>query len=193
MDSGLVRCRGRPRIAHMKILLSCFFATSLVLVARGADPALHTEVRLKETAPRSYLCLKKELKIAQMGEFAVDAITQLVKKATELKLGQGGPVMFTYFGFQGDPEQTFTAEIGLPVHKTDLGDAAAPYIRKAPKFKCASAIFQGPLTKIGEAWHSFALGAMAKGEPTGESRELHLYFEAPESPNNIVELQMVLK
>ena len=177
----------------MKSLLTCIFAGSLALVARGADPALHTEVRVKETAPRSYLCLKKELKIAEMGEFAVEAITQLVEKATELKLGQGGPVMFTYFNFMGDPNQTFTAEVGLPVYKTEIGKVTGPYVRKTEKFKCASAIFQGPLSKIGEAWQSFVGTAMTKGEPTGESRELYLYFETRDSPNNIVELQMGLK
>ena len=53
--------------------------------------------------------------------------------------------------------------------------------------------FQGPLSRMGEAWGAFVPAAMAKGEPTGESRELYLYFESKDSPNNIVELQMGLK
>ena len=39
---------------------------------------------------------------------------QLIEKATELKVMHCGPIMFTYHNFQGDPEQVFTAEIGLP-------------------------------------------------------------------------------
>jgi hypothetical protein len=34
---------------------------------------------------------------------------------------------------------------------------------------------------------------MTKGEPTGESREVYLYWEGFDSPNNIVELQLGLK
>ena len=128
-----------------------------------------------------------------MAGFAPAAITRLMEKATELKLSQGGPVMFTYFNFQGDPEQVFTAEIGVPIAKGEQAKSGDFYVREAPKFKCATAIFQGPLNKMGEAWQSFVGPAMAKGEPTGESRELYLYFESPQSPNNIVELQLGLK
>ena len=176
----------------MKALLS-WMLTGSVLIARAADPAPHSEIRIKETAPRNYLCMKKELKIDEMHEFAQEAITKLLETATEARLGQGGPVMFTYFNFQGDPNQTFTAEIGLPIAKEGAPKTEGLYVRKAPKSKCASAIFQGPLPKLGEAWQSFAAGAAAKGELTGESRELYLYFEAFDSPNNIVELQMGLK
>ena len=47
--------------------------------------------------------------------------------------------------------------------------------------------------EIGDAWGAFVSASMQKGEPTGESRELFLYYESAESPNNIVELQMGLK
>ena len=170
------------------------FATAFAVAARAADAPLLTDVRVKEIAARTYLCAKKELKLPEMAEFAPAAITRLMKTATELKLSQGGPVIFTYLGFYGDPTQTFTAEIGVPIPKGEAVPANDDhYVREAAKFKCAAAIFQGPLNKIGEAWQTFAGSAIAKGEPTGESRELYLYFEAVDSPNNIVELQMGLK
>src|SRR5438132_10681073 len=101
----------------MKIILTLIIAaSSMSLVTRAADPAPITEIRIKETAARQYLCTKKDLKIAEVGDFAVKAITQLVEKATELKLMQGGPIMFTYFKFHGDPEEVFTLEIALPIH-----------------------------------------------------------------------------
>ena len=93
----------------------------------------------------------------------------------------------------GDPEQKFTVEIGLPIYKKEGEQPGGPYIRQTGKFKCASAIYQGSMAKLGEVWHGFAQTAMQKGEFTGESRELFLYFESAESPNNIVELQMGLK
>jgi effector-binding domain-containing protein len=177
----------------MKTLLLLIFVSCFALPTRAADPAPLTELRVKETAERQYFCAKKELKLAQMGEFAHETIRQLVEKATDLKLAQTGPIIIIYFNFHGDPEQTFTAERGLPIHADAAKNAGDFYVRKAPRFKCAAAIFQGPLSKIGDAWQSFAQTAMAKGEPTGESRELYLYWEGENSPNNIVELQMGLK
>ena len=182
-----------PNADAMKASLTLVLATCFALFARAADPAPLSEVRVKETAPRQYLCSKKELKLGQLGEFAKETIPQLVEKATELKLAQTGPILITYFNFFGDPEQLFTAEIGLPIHKEEAENAGSFYVRKVPKFKCVSVIFQGPLSKIGEAWQTFAQAAMARGEPTGESRELYLYWEGHDSPNNVVEMQMGLK
>jgi effector-binding domain-containing protein len=177
----------------MKSLSALILTAILGLVCRAAEPSPITEVRVKETTGHTYLCLKKELKLAEMSEFAVAAITELFQKSTEQKLGQGGPVMFTYFNFTGDPDQKFTAEIALPINKKEVEKSGGPYLRETSKFKCASAIYQGPLKKIGEVWGAFVGAAMQKGEPTGESRELFLYYESAESPNNIVELQMGLK
>ena len=176
----------------MKPLAALFIATVFAMACQAAGEGPITEVRVKEVGPRAYYSLKKEVKLAEMHEFAVEAITELIKKATEQKLGQGGPIMFTYHNFTGDPEQKFTTEIGLPVFKKDVEKSAGPYIRETTKFKCASAIFQGPLSKLGEAWAAFVTAAMQKGVPTGESRELYLYFENADSPNNIIELQMGL-
>ena len=177
----------------MKHLFVFACAVCLPLLARAADPAPLTEVRLKETAERQYLCAKKELKIAEMHEFATATIKQLMEKATELKLGQSGPILITYFNFRGDPDQKFTAEIGVPIGAKEAAVVGEFYVRKVPKFKCAAAVFQGPLMQIGEAWGKFVEMAMTKGEPTEESRELYLYWEGHDSPNNIIELEMGLK
>jgi effector-binding domain-containing protein len=177
----------------MKIFLVFILFSNLAGFLVAAEPPLVTELRTKETAPRQYFCAKKELKIAELGEWVTATIGPLFEKATELKLGQTGPVMITYFNFRGDPEQAFTAELGVPIHAEEAKNADAFYVRKAPKFKCASVVFQGSLSRIGEAWQNFAQAAMAKGEPTGESRELYLYWEGHDSPNNIIELQMGLK
>jgi len=84
-------------------------------------------------------------------------------------------------------------EIGVPIFANEAANAGAFYVRKVPKFKGAAAVFQGSLSQIGEAWQKFAATAQTKGEPTEESRELYLYWEGHDSPNNIVELEMGLK
>ena len=170
----------------------CALSTALI-TATAADSDVVTQLRMKEVSEREYLCAKKELLIAEIGDFATSTIPQLLEKAAQMKLVHTGPIMITYFNFFGDAEQKFTAEIGVPIGAKDTKSEGPFYVRKATKFKCATAIFQGPYDKKGEAWHTFAQAAMAKGEPTGESRELYLYWESADSPNNIVELQMGLK
>jgi len=177
----------------MKRFAIVAFFVCLPLISRAADPAPLTEVRVKETAERQYLCAKKELKIAEMHEYAPATIKQLMEKAADLKLMQGGPVLFIYYGFHGDPEQKFTVEIGVPIYANETASAGAFYVRKVPKFKCASAVFQGSLSQIGEAWEKFVPTAMTKGEATEEGRELYLYWEGHDSPNNIIELEIGLK
>ncbi len=177
----------------MKRLSAFAFALCLSLLASAADPALLTEVRIKETAERQYLCAKKELKIAEMAEFAPAMVKALMEKATELKLGQSGPTRITYFDFRGDPEQKFTVEIGVPIGVKEAAGTGEFYVRKVPKFKCAAAIFQGSMSQRSEAWQKFPEIALSKGEFTGESRELFLYWEGHDSPNNIIELEMGLK
>jgi effector-binding domain-containing protein len=191
----LVRTRRfSPNHPLMKCLpvFICAVTTALV-TATAADSDVVTQVRMKELSEREYLCAKKELQIAEIGEFATSTIPQLLEKAAQMKLVHTGPIMITYFNFFGDPEQKFTAEIGVPIQAKDAKSEGPFYVRKVAKLKCASAIFQGPFNKKGDAWHTFAQAAMAKGEPTGESRELYLYWESADSPNNIVELQMGLK
>ena len=183
-------CAG-PDFHAMKRLSLFGSVLCLSLLAHAAE--LFTEVRIKETAERQYLCAKKEIKIAELAEFAPATVKALVEKATELKLGQSGPIVIIYFNFQGDPEQKFTVEIGVPIGAKDATVTGEFYVRKVPKFKCAAAIFQGSMSQRGEAWQKFPGIALSKGEFSGESRELFLNWEGHESSNNIIELEMGLK
>ena len=158
--------------------------------ATGADVDV-TKVRVKEVPEKRVFAAKKEIKMADVGEFAMQTLPELAKKATELKLGQRGPIMLCYHGFTGDYEKPFTIEADYPVWRDDddyVGDFA---FRTAPKFKCASVIYQGAPDGIGAAWQKLVSEAEAAGyKMTGESRELFLSWEAPDSANNITELQL---
>ena len=164
-------------------------APAVLAFLSAAHAGETTKIRVKETPEARLFCAKKELKLAQLGDFARETIPALVKKATDLKLGQGGPVVITYIGYQGDPEQTFTAEIGIPIYSDEDAKEAGYYIRAVPKAKCASTIYQGSLKEIGEAWHKFADEVMRTHQPAGDGRELYFSVAGPESPDNIVELQ----
>jgi effector-binding domain-containing protein len=176
----------------MKIPLTFFLGFLALISAHAADPtpATTTPLRVKTVPETQFFCAKKELKIAEAGQFATETLPALARQATELKLGQNGPLILSFIGFTGDPEQNFTLEAGFPVQTGKHDDQGTFYFRTVPKFKCASVIYQGSVAGIGDAWKKFVADAFAAGyKPTGETRERYLAWESPESENNIIELQ----
>ncbi len=167
-----------------------FAALSVALVSASAQEPDITKIRIKEVPEKQFFCAKKQLKIADVGGFATATLPMLVEKAVQLKLAQNGPIVLSYIGFKGDPEEPFTLEADFPVHAADNDYRGDFYFRALPKFKCASVIFQGPVAGMGAAWGKLVEQAIAAGhQPNGESREVFLSWESPESQNNIIELQ----
>jgi len=163
---------------------------SATLVLHAEDMETTTKMRIKEVPEKQFFCAKKQIKIAEVGQFAGETIPALAKKALELKLAQSGPIVLSYIGFKGDPEEPFTIVARFPVPAADDDYRGDFFFEKTPKFKCASLIYQGPVKGIGEAWGKLVSEAMAAGhQPTGESREVLLGWESADSSNNIVELQ----
>jgi effector-binding domain-containing protein len=92
---------------------------------------------------------------------------------------------------KGDPSQSFTIEADFP-YWTKNDEYQGPFAyRTAPKFKCASLIYQGPVSGTSAAWGKLVDAALHAGHHlTSESREVFLNWETPESVNNIIELQI---
>jgi effector-binding domain-containing protein len=175
----------------MKAAIAILFACAAFSLLRAADPEPTTPMRIKEIPEKQLFCAKKEVKMAEVPAFTAETLPAIVRKATELRLGQNGPLMLTILGYQGDPSQSFTIEVNFP-YWTKNDDYEGPYVyRTAPKFKCASLIYQGPISGTSAAWGKLVEAAIGAGhQPVAESRELFLNFENPESPNNVIELQL---
>ena len=176
----------------MKAALSVLLASACVSMLWAADPEPSlTPMRIKEVPEKQFFCVKKELLITEVQAFAAETFPELVRKATQLRLGQKGPLALTISGYQGDPAKSFTAEVDFPyAEKNDDYKGAYSY-RTAPKFKCASMIFQGPVGGTGASWGKLVQAAISAGhQPTGESREVFLDFVGPDSTENIIELQL---
>ncbi len=163
------------------------------LCAAEPEPSI-TPLRFKESPEKLLFCAKKEIVIAEIGKFAAETMPELVKKAVDLKLGQNGPLILSIIGFKGDPEQPFKVEAGFPAYRQDDDYRGDFYFRTAPKFKCVSVIYQGPISGTAAAWKKLVSDALTDGRaPSGESREIYLDWQGPDSPNTIVELQLGLQ
>jgi effector-binding domain-containing protein len=103
--------------------------------------------------------------------------------------------MHYYYGApHQNPEKGFKMETGwfVPEGTEALGDFK---VREVPKFKCATMLYVGPANhRIGEAWQKLYDAIRARGlTSTDEERELYLYWEGPDSANNIVQVQVGVK
>jgi effector-binding domain-containing protein len=105
----------------------------------------------------------------------------------------GGPPIFVYHGATGDPTAKFTLDTGLtvPADTKALGEFK---VKKLPALHAATAYFTGPLASLGAAYAQFFPQLMQAGHiPTGDMREVYLFWEGPESANNVVEIQIGIK
>lgn len=140
---------------------------------------------------KHYLAGGIETDFKAMGEPVAKTLTEVMEAAKENKLLLPGPVVHYYYGApHRNPEKRFKMETGffVPQETTDVG---AFKTRELPPFKCATILYVGPATHIGDAWQALYRSVRDEGlTPTDEERELYLYWEGVESPNNIVQVQV---
>lgn len=148
----------------------------------------------QQTIPaQDYIYGSAETTFEKLGEVVNKFIPLLVAGIQEGKIIQKGPAMFVYKGLGEDMSKPFTLEVGWCV--TDKAKEAGELkVRKTAEFKCATILYTGALANIGKAYEKLMPLVFAAGlQPSGESREMYLYFESPESPNNVVQIQMGVK
>lgn len=145
-----------------------------------------------QTIPaKQYLQGGFETDFEAMGEPVVKTLTDLINDAKENKVVLTSPVIHYYYGApHRDPRKRFKMETGFFVSEetTNIGVLKT---RELAPFKCATILYNGPASQIGNAWQ--ALYRSVRNErltPTDEERELYLYWEGAESPNNVVQVQV---
>ncbi|MEX2216605.1 MAG: GyrI-like domain-containing protein [Phycisphaeraceae bacterium] len=188
------------------VALSLLAVTALVVPALAQDKAAPQDPKSapaeKPTHHLSSPIVKdiKELEHFIYGEAEItfdtmmDAMTKTFFPLME-SLGKNGvvydyPAIFVYKGATEDPKKKFTFQTGYPARP----DCKAPEgfkIRKLEAHRCVSIYFTGPLTELEAAYKAvYAQIAKAGHQPTGESRELYLFWDGEASPNTVVEIQV---
>jgi len=151
------------------------------------------EMRLQRLSGPTLLHADTETTLAKIGAVAGQVIPAILKAADEGHVRITGPLVFVYQGTTGQPDTPFKLTIGLPVAEgtKPVGDFK---VRKLADLRCATVLFSGPMAKLGEAYGKLFPALMAAGHvPTGETREYYLYWESPESPNNVLLIQAGIK
>jgi hypothetical protein len=122
------------------------------------------------------------------------ALTQRLLRA----LAQGGiqtlgPILIIQRGVTPDPTRPFEMELGVlvPGGTKATGEAR---VRPLGAFPCATTVVTGALAEAGRAFEALFRSSMDKGRiPTGEIREMMLFWEGEASPNNMMLVQVGLQ
>ena len=185
----------------MRTIRPAITATTLVLVGLlfvGAGPAtepatpdsITSEMHVQEFPACTYLYASQETTIAQMGPVIAEIMTRLGEAIQEGQVRVVGAPIFVYKGATGDMNKPFQLDIGFPVAEGTQGNDDLK-VRTLDKYRCATVIYSGPVAQIGQAYQKVFTDLMEAGlKPSGDSREMHFYWESAESPNNVVLIQI---
>ncbi len=151
------------------------------------------EPREQTLDSRTILFASRETTFDKLLDTINDVLPKLRAAIRENKTPVAGSVIFIYHGVNPTDNKPFTLDIGVVVDAE--AKAAGDFkIRKLEPFKCDTILLSGPVSAISQAYEKLMPAVMArKHEPSGEVREAYLYWEGPESANNVVQIQMGVK
>jgi len=187
------------RISLCALALALTSASTLCAEDKPAKPAAITigEMRVQTMPAVNYLHTAAETTFANMGAPVVAAFDKIFFTASEAKLMIARPTMLVYQGGPHyAPDKPFKMEIGVIV-ADDAKVADLPEelkMRKTAPFKCATILYTGSVDQQGQAYQKLIPAIKAADlEPTGEEREMCLYWEGVESANNVFIMQIGVK
>lgn len=187
--------RKRSLAAVVTAILGCILLCPSQAPAQNNDGQPTIGKMIVQSIPaKHYVYGGIDTDFKSMGEPVVKTLTALMGEAKDTKLALNGPVLHFYYAAPHTrPEQAFKMETGffVPQGTQAFGDFK---VRELPSFKCASVLYVGPATRIGDAWQELYRSLRARGlTQTDEERELYLYWESVDSLNNIVQVQVGIK
>ena len=167
------------------------------MAAAAPKPAISIgEMRIQTIPAMPYLSTPAETTFAKMGEPVKAGFDRVFGAALAAKLFIARPTMLVYQGNPHfHPQESFKMEIGVIVTDDAKIDAAEDIkIRKTEPFKCATILYTGPVNEQGQAYQKLIPAMRAAGlAPTGEEREMCLYWEGLESSSNIFMMMVGIK
>ncbi len=144
--------------------------------------------------PKLYFYLEGKTTLNQLLEYADKRVDNMYEELTRSGLEKTGPIEFIYRGASNDRDKEFTLQIAMPV-KEQKNEVKAPFrFRRSSNFKCLSHMHKGTFTELAKVYDPlFEYVWDHSLKPSEEIREVYHAFEAPDSPNNVTEIQIGLQ
>jgi effector-binding domain-containing protein len=170
-------------------VLSCLAADQPATKPLKTPDYMIGEMNLQTIRGMNYFSQSRQVTVDQIGATAGEVMPNILKVASDGQFQIGGPAMFV---FHGDirPGNTFTMQVGFIAQPGGKPQPPFQY-DSLPQFQCATVVYTGPIADIDKAYEKL-FGDIANSglTTTDESRQMILYFEGPESPNNVIQIQV---
>ena len=153
-----------------------------------------SDLRVQDFPAVTYLYTQQETTIAELGQVIPGMLQKLMEaiEAGDAKV-IAAPI-FIYDGATGEMNKPFKFQVGFPVAEGTKTDVTGLEVRQLEPYHCATAIYSGSMANVGQAYQKLFTDLFAAGlKPVGGSREMHMYYESPESPNNIMQIQVAVE
>lgn len=182
----------------MKQIITAVVVLSAVFV-RAEEPKKQPEFTVGELRVQSFpefnfAYVSAETTFDKIAQTIEKSMAPLAKALEEGKFRPTGTMLFVYKGVAEDMSKPFTLEIGYIVNDGAKAGGEVK-LRKTPAYKCATVLYSGAIANLSKGYEKLfgGLGAAGLTPVQGEFREMYLYWEKPESVNNVVQLQVGVK
>lgn len=155
----------------------------------GSSEFIVSDMRVQTISGFDYLYQSSRTTLADISKLANRTIGDMQAAIHDGKFHPNGPLVFVYHDMM-DPSQAFNLDIGFVVPEGTSAFGSSK-LQKTQSFKCATVLFSGSLEHLSDAYGKVMGGVGQAGlKPTGTTREVYLYWEGPQSPNNVVQIQV---
>ncbi len=141
----------------------------------------------------NYFFVSKETSFQQLQPTIQELMPAVLKAIADSKAEIAGPPVLIYHHVANDPAAHFKLDVGFPV-KEGAKAAGNAQVKQLEKFHCVSLLYTGPASSIHQAYEKLAARAPKGNGPlvAEESRQMMLYWEGSESPNNVIQIMIGL-
>lgn len=158
----------------------------------AAEPQL-SAAQVLTLKPMSYMYVTLETSLQDMAEPIRKTLPELMKTAQDAHLHPGMPTIFIFHGADGEAATKFKLDIGfqVPAGTKAVGEWK---VADLPEHRCVSVLYSGPIAQITKAYEKLVPAATdGNRQPTGESRQMYLFWDGDNSPNNVVQVTLGIK
>jgi effector-binding domain-containing protein len=162
--------------------------------ARGDDQSPQIcQPRIRTYPPITYFFISKETSFDQLQATIQELMPAVEKEISDSKGQIVGPPVLIYHHVVNDPAARFKLDVGFPVREGAKASGNAQ-VKQLDKFHCLSQLYIGPTSSIHQAYEKLAANAPAGKQPlvAEESRQMLLYWEGSDSPNNVIQIMIGL-
>jgi len=147
-------------------------------------------MEVKKVEPVNVFYHSEITTLKDLKDVANREIDKMYQEADKLGLKEVAPMQFVYKGVDDKPDTRFTLEIAMVVDEEKPYDGKYKF-KELEGFTCATTIHKGDINKLNETYEYFMPEVFNSGRQiTDTSREVYLNWVAPESPDNITEIQI---